>query len=111
MWRIGRLLERVEEAMLLVGAELTVALELLELVRGVAADVPDLDPGFFHALVDDADDVVSALLGQDRDVEPDDRAVDIRGQADVALDDRPFDRPKDAAMPTAGSRSGAPPGC
>ena len=55
-----------------------VALLLLEVVGGVAAEVADLDARLFHALVDDLDEVLATFLGQRRDVQADDRAVDVR---------------------------------
>ena len=81
MWRSVVLLERLELAVRLVGPDVAVALFLLEVVGGVAAEVADLDPGLFHPLVDDSHEVLATLLGQRRDVEPDDRAVDVRASA------------------------------
>ena len=65
----------------LVGADAAVALFLLELVGGLATEVADLDPRLLHPLVDDPDDVLATLLGQRRDVEPHDRAVDVAASA------------------------------
>jgi hypothetical protein len=42
--------------------------------------------------VDALDDLLATLLGERRDVEPDDRAIDVRREADVALEDRLLDR-------------------
>src|SRR5687767_2881894 len=89
---VCRLLERVVPAVRLVGAELPVALFLLERVRGIPSDVADLDACFFHPLVDDSDEVLATILGQRRDVEPDDGPVDVRHEPDVALLDRLLDR-------------------
>ena len=58
----------LELAMRLVGADAAVALLLLELVGGLAAEIADLDPGLLHPLVDDPHDVLATLLGQRRDV-------------------------------------------
>ena len=85
--------------MALVGADLAVLLELLEVIGRVPPEVADLDPRLLHALVDLAHEVVPPLLGERRDVQPDDGAVDVRREADVALGDRALDRPEDAAVP------------
>ena len=85
--------------MRLVGPDDPVPLFLLELVGGVAAQVADLDPGLLHPLVDDSDEVLATLLGEWRDVEPDDRPVDVGHQPDVALGDRLLDGAEDAAVP------------
>ena len=90
---------RLELAMRLVRPDLAVPLLLLEVVGGVAAQVADLDPGLFHPLVDDSDEVLATFLGQRRDVEPDDRPVDVGHQPDVALGDRLLDGAEDAAVP------------
>ena len=78
---------------------IAVALFLLELVGRIAAEVADLDPGLLHPLVDDPDEVLATLLGERRDVEPHDRAVDVGHQPDVALGDRLLDGAQDAAIP------------
>ena len=75
---VGRPLELLEEPVALVGADLAVLLELLEVVGRVAPEVADLDPRLLHALVDLAHEVVPPLLGQRRDVQANDRAVDVR---------------------------------
>src|SRR5262245_64588829 len=75
---VGGLLELVEELVPLVRPELPVLLGLLEVVRGVTSEVADLDPRLLHPLVDLAHEVVPPLLGQGRDVEPHDMAVDVR---------------------------------
>src|SRR4029453_16780372 len=71
------------------------------------ADVANLDAGLFHALVDDPDEVFAALLGERRDVQPDDPPVDVLGgphlavwdEPDVPLLDRLLDRAEDAPVP------------
>src|SRR5262245_31157177 len=85
--------------MRLVGPDGPVALFLLELVGGVAADVPDLDPGLLHPLVDDLDEVLATIFGERRDVQPDDGPVDVGNEPDVALLDRLLDRAQDAPVP------------
>ena len=86
----------------LVGAERAVALLLLEVVVGLAAQVADLDPGLFHPLVDGLDDVLATLLGERRDVEADHGAVDVRHEADVALHGSPSRSRRGRRGPTAG---------
>ena len=73
-----------------------------ELIERLAAMVADLDARLFHPLVDELDQVLAALLGERRDVEAHDRAVDVGRQADVALQDGLLDGAQDAAGPTAG---------
>ena len=85
--------------MRLVGADVAVALFLLELIGGVATQVPYLDARFFHPLVDDSHEVLATLLGERRDVQPDDRAVDVRHQPDVALGDRLLDGAEHTPVP------------
>ena len=94
---------RSELAARLVGADVAVLLPALRIVLGrLAAMVADLDARLFHALVDDLDEVLATLLGERRDVEADDRAVDVRHQADVALLDGLLDGAQHARGPTAG---------
>ena len=83
----------------LVGPDVTVLLFALERIGGLASQVADLDARLFHALVDDWDDLLATLLGQRRDVQADDGAVDLRHQPDVALDDRLLDRTQHPAVP------------
>src|SRR4051812_46836355 len=85
--------------MRLVGADAAVPLFLLQIVGGVPTEVADLDPGLLHPLVDVSDEVLPALLGQRRDVQPDDRTLDVGGETQVALLDRLLDRAEDGAIP------------
>src|SRR5262249_41082082 len=86
-------------AVRLVAADLAVALLALDLVGCLAPVVADLDPRFLHALVDDFDQVLATLLGQRRNVQAHDGAVDVGHQADVRPLDRLLDRAEDAAVP------------
>src|SRR4029079_8463912 len=79
---IGRALELVELSTSLVGTHRAVTLLLLEVVGGVAAEVADLDAGLLHPLVDASDEVPATLFGERRDVQPDDRPVDVRHEAE-----------------------------
>src|SRR6476469_3506715 len=79
---VGHLLEQILLAPAFVGRYFAVLLRLLDLVANVAAMVADLDPRFFHALVDEFDQVLATLLGQRRDVEAYRGSVDVGHQAD-----------------------------
>src|SRR5664279_3977177 len=96
---VGDLLELVQVAVRRVAAQAAVPLFLLQGVAGIPAMVADLDLGLLHPAMNDLDDVAPALLGEGRDIEPDDRAIDVRGESDVALLDRFLDRPEDTPVP------------
>src|SRR4029079_1363431 len=96
---VGRALQRLELAVRIVGPDGPVALLFLEGIGGVAAKIADLDLGLFHPLVDDSHDVLATFLGQRRDIQPDDGAVHVRHQPDVALRDRLLDGTEDTAVP------------
>ena len=69
---------------------------LLELVGCVAAEIANLYPSLFHAPMDLLHQILPALFGERRDIEAHDRAVHVRDEPDVALDDRLLDCAQDA---------------
>ena len=96
---VCQLLQQLHLAPLLVRADVAIAQRLLDLVGHVASVVADLDPPFLHALVDELDQVPATLLCERRDVEPHDGPVDVRRQADLALEDALLDRTERAPVP------------
>src|SRR5262245_50258958 len=73
---VGQPLEVLELAALLVLAQVAVAERVLQRIRGLASVVPDLDTRFLRPSPHLLDHLAPALLGQGRDVEADDGAVD-----------------------------------
>ena len=76
---VRELLHAVLGAVQVVGSDLAVLLELLQLRDRVAAHVAQRDPALLGELADDLDEILAALLGELRDGEPDDLAVVRRG--------------------------------
>ena len=96
---VGDALELLQLTARLVCPDRAGMLFLLELFRVLAAETSDLNPCLLHPLVDLLDQILAALLGQGRDVEPDGRAVVVRDETDIALENRLLDRTKDATVP------------
>ena len=96
---VSLLLQGVHLAACLVGAHVTFALGFLDLIGRFTPMVADLDACLFHALVDEPDELPATLLGQRRDVQPHDRAIYVRDEADIALLDRLLDRAEGAPVP------------
>src|SRR5574340_896180 len=96
---IGPALERLEGAPPFVGLDRAVLLPLADLVGRLPTMVADLDPGLLHALVDTPHEVPPPLLGEGRDVQPDDVPVDVRHEPQVALEERLLDGPQDGPIP------------
>ena len=63
----------------------------LEVLARVAAEVAHGDAAVLGHVLDDLDVLLAALLGERREVEPDDRAVVARVDAEVAVADRLLD--------------------
>src|SRR5919108_4308128 len=85
---VGQLLDAVFRAVLLVGPD---ALLLLEVVDDVAADIPNRDATLLRDLPRDLHELLPPLLGELRDRQPDDLPVVGRVEAEVGLLDRALD--------------------
>ena len=86
-------------AVRLVGPDVAVALLLLERGRWRRGGCCGSRRAPLPCACGRLDEVLATLLGQRRDVQPDDRAVDVGHEPDVALHDRLLDRAEDAAIP------------
>ena len=71
--------------------ELAVLLAGVGVLVGVAADVADGDLGFLGQLLRAGHHLLAHVARQRRNVEPDDLAVAVGRQAQVAVDDAPLD--------------------
>src|SRR6188472_4358630 len=96
---VGHLLELLELAADLIGAQLAILFSLFELIGRLAAMVAHLDSRLFHALVDDLDQVAPTLLSEGRDSESDRRTVVVGRQSNIALQYCLLDGTQGAAVP------------
>src|SRR6266516_974054 len=89
---VRQLLDTALGAVLLVGADLALVDELLEMPHRVAADLAHGDSVVFRHIADNFYELLPPLLGELRDRQPDQLAV-VRGrQAEIRLLDRLLDR-------------------
>ena len=65
----------------LIRSDLAITLTPADLIGRLPAVIPYLYARLLHALVDELDQLLAAVFRQRRDIEPDDRPVDIRDEA------------------------------
>src|SRR3954471_22281009 len=88
---VGELLQLLVAALLVVGADVAVVLELLEVVHDVAAHAADLHAAVLGQAVGDLHQLAPALLVELGDLQADDAAVVAGREPDVGLHDRLLD--------------------
>src|SRR5438094_833214 len=96
---VGRLLDLVVAAALLVLGDLLVVGHGFELVVRLAPDVPDRDAGFLGVLGDGLHELLPPLLGRGWDCEPDHLSVVDRREPEVRRHDGLLDRLELAHFP------------
>src|SRR5579862_2261738 len=88
---VGELLDAALRSALLVVADVAVSHELVEVAHHVAADVPHRDTPLLRHVPDELGELLTPLLGELWDRQPDQFAVVRRRQSEVGLLDRPLD--------------------
>src|SRR5881275_12100 len=89
---VGQLLDAALGPVLVVGSDLALVDELLQVPHRIAPDLAHGDPVVFRHIADDLDELLPPLFGELRDRQPDHLAVVRRGQAEVGLLDSLLDR-------------------
>src|SRR5262245_34107083 len=88
---VGELVELLLRPVEVVGGNVPVLLQSLEIVAGRPPRVPDGDPAVLGHALHHPHQLLAPLLGEGREVEPDDVAVVAGGQPEVGLLDRLLD--------------------
>src|SRR6266550_6395084 len=96
---VGELLELRLDALHLVGGHAGALLLGLQVVVRVAPQRADLNAAFFDFLVQLLDEVLTTLLIQRRDIEPDDRSIVPRRESEVRREDGLLDRLDETSVP------------